>query len=129
MNLIADVGFDTSYSFVYSPRPGTPASSLPDDVPVEEKKQRLALLQQRIIQHANEISQAMIGSTQRILVTGPSRKDPNELSGRTENNRVINFKGDSSLTGDFVSVTITEARPNSLRGELINSTMAALNIL
>ncbi|MDH5778062.1 MAG: TRAM domain-containing protein, partial [Gammaproteobacteria bacterium] len=129
MNLIAEVGFDTSYSFVYSPRPGTPASSLPDDVPAEEKKQRLALLQARISQKATEISQAMIGSTQRILVTGPSRKDPNELSGRTENNRVINFKGDSQLTGDFVNVTITEARPNSLRGELIDSTPAARNVL
>ncbi|MDH5181566.1 MAG: tRNA (N6-isopentenyl adenosine(37)-C2)-methylthiotransferase MiaB [Gammaproteobacteria bacterium] len=119
MNLIADVGFDNSFSFVYSPRPGTPASSLPDDVPAEEKKRRLAILQQRISQNTASISEAMIGSTVRILVTGPSKKDPNELSGRTENNRVVNFKGDSRLTGDFVSVTITEARPNSLRGELI----------
>lgn len=129
MNLIAEVGFDTSYSFVYSPRPGTPAASLPDDVPMEVKKQRLTILQTRIGQHAAEISRKMIGTTQKALITGTSRKDKKELTGRTENNRVLNFKGDSRLIGDFVDVTITEALPNSLRGELVNSNAAAHNIL
>ncbi|HSH27056.1 MAG TPA: tRNA (N6-isopentenyl adenosine(37)-C2)-methylthiotransferase MiaB [Wenzhouxiangella sp.] len=119
MDLIAEVGFDHSFSFVYSARPGTPAASLPDDVPMEVKKQRLAILQGRISQQAAEISRGMVGSVQRVLVEGPSRKDPNELAGRTENNRVVNFKADGSLTGNFVDVTITEALPNSLRGELI----------
>jgi len=129
MNLIAEVGFDTSYSFVYSPRPGTPAAGLPDDVPMDVKKQRLAILQGRISQHAAEISRRMVGSTQKVLIIGTSRKDKNELAGRTENNRVINLPGDSRLIGDFVNVTITEAFPNSLRGELVNSGAAAHNIL
>jgi tRNA-2-methylthio-N6-dimethylallyladenosine synthase len=121
MDLIAEVGFDYSYSFVYSPRPGTPAAALPDDVPLEVKKQRLALLQQRINQQAQAISRRMVGSTQRVLVSGLSRKDPGRISGRTENNRVINFNGDSGLIGDFVDVVITEALPNSLRGELVTT--------
>ena len=129
MNLIAEIGFDTSFSFVYSPRPGTPAASLPDDVPPEVKKQRLAILQARISQKAAEISQAMVGSVQKVLITGTSRKDKNELSGRTENNRVVNFEGDSHLIGDFVNVTITEARPNSLRGELIHHDAPAHNVV
>ncbi len=120
MDLIAEVGFDHSFSFVYSPRPGTPASSMPDDVPLETKKQRLALLQQRINQRAAEYSRAMVGSVQRILVEGPSRKDPGELAGRTENNRVANFPGEAALIGQFVDVRITQALPNSLRGELVN---------
>jgi len=128
MNLIAEVGFDTSYSFVYSPRPGTPAASLPDDVPMDVKKQRLSILQARISQHAAEISRNMVGTTQKALITGTSRKDKNELAGRTENNRVLNFKGDSRLIGDFVNVTITEALPNSLRGELANSGAATHNV-
>ena len=119
MDLIAEVGFDHSFSFVYSPRPGTPAATLPDDVPLEVKKQRLALLQQRINQQAQSISRHMVGSTQRVLVGGLSRKDSGQLSGRTENNRVVNFKGESGLIGEFVDVVITEALPNSLRGELV----------
>ncbi len=125
MDLIAEVGFDTSYSFVYSPRPGTPASSMADDVPMEVKKQRLAILQARISQQATEISQNMVGTTQKALITGTSRKDKKELTGRTESNRVLNFKGDPRLIGDFVNVTITEALPNSLRGELANSDVSA----
>jgi tRNA-2-methylthio-N6-dimethylallyladenosine synthase len=121
MDLIAEVGFDHSFSFVYSPRPGTPAASLPDDVPLEVKKQRLALLQQRINQQAQAISRRMVGTTQRVLVNGLSRKDSGQLSGRTENNRVVNFKGESGLIGEFVDVVITEALPNSLRGELVTT--------
>ena len=123
MDLIAEVGFDHSFSFVYSARPGTPAASLPDDVPLEVKKQRLAILQQRINQQAADISRAMIGTTQRILVSGPSRKDPGQLSGRTANNRVVNFEGSPELVGDFVDVSITEALPNSLRGELVSQSV------
>ncbi len=117
MNLIAEIGFDASFSFIYSARPGTPAADLPDDVPMETKKQRLALLQQRINQNALEISRKMVGSRQRILVDGISKKDPGQLKGRTENNRVVNFQSfDLSLIGRFVDVTIAEALPNSLRG-------------
>jgi len=117
MNLIAEIGFDHSFSFIYSARPGTPAADLPDDVPMETKKQRLALLQQRIAQNAQDISRKMVGSRQRILVDGISKKDPGQLKGRTENNRVVNFPSvDLSLIGRFVEVTIAEALPNSLRG-------------
>jgi len=119
MALIADVGFDHSFSFIYSPRPGTPAASLPDDVPLEVKKQRLQILQARISQHAQAISREMVGTMQQVLVTGPSRKDPGQLAGRTANNRVVNFMGESDLLGKFVNVNITEAFPNSLRGELV----------
>ena len=121
MDLIAEVGFDHSFSFIYSARPGTPAAALPDDVPVEVKKQRLALLQQRINQQAQAISRRMVGTTQRVLVSGLSRKDSGQVSGRTENNRVVNFDGDSLLIGDFVDVVITEALPNSLRGEMVTT--------
>ncbi|MDX1824258.1 MAG: tRNA (N6-isopentenyl adenosine(37)-C2)-methylthiotransferase MiaB [Thiohalomonadales bacterium] len=121
MDLIAEVGFDHSFSFIYSARPGTPAAALPDDVSIAVKKQRLALLQQRINQQAQAISRRMVGTTQRVLVSGHSRKDPGQISGRTENNRVVNFKGDSALIGDFVDVVITESLPNSLRGELITT--------
>ncbi|MGD9385675.1 MAG: tRNA (N6-isopentenyl adenosine(37)-C2)-methylthiotransferase MiaB [Thioalkalispiraceae bacterium] len=124
MDLIAEVGFDHSYSFIYSPRPGTPASSLADDVPLEVKKQRLQILQTRIGQHAQDISRKMVGTQQQILVTGPSRKDPGQLSGRTANNRVVNFNGDANLLGEFVNVKITEAFPNSLRGEILSATPA-----
>jgi tRNA-2-methylthio-N6-dimethylallyladenosine synthase len=119
MDLIADVGFDHSFSFIYSPRPGTPAASFPDDVPISVKKERLSILQARISQMANEISQKIVGTMQRILVEGPSRKDPRRLSGRTENNRVVNFDGDPALIGQFVPVHIEEALPNSLRGRLV----------
>ncbi len=120
MNLIASVGFDHSFSFIYSARPGTPAASLPDDVAPEVKKQRLAILQQRISQQAAEISRAMTGTVQRVLVEGASRKDSRQLAGRTENNRIVNFSAsDDSLIGQFAEVMITEALPNSLRGELV----------
>ncbi|HMW50187.1 MAG TPA: TRAM domain-containing protein, partial [Cellvibrionaceae bacterium] len=122
MNLIADVGFDTSFSFIYSPRPGTPAADLPDDTSEEVKKQRLAILQQRITQQAQAISQGMIGNIERVLVTGYAKKDPGQLSGRTENNRVVNFRCDQAqLIGKFADILIEEALPNSLRGSLISS--------
>lgn len=120
MHLIDDIGFDSSYSFVYSPRPGTPAADMVDDTPEEEKKRRLALLQHRIIQNAQGISRRMVGSVQRILVDGISKKDPGQLQGRTENNRVVNFHHhDDDLVGQFVDVQIEEALPNSLRGILV----------
>ncbi len=119
MNLIGDIGFDTSFSFIYSARPGTPAAELPDDVPMAVKKERLRILQQRLNQNAQDISRKMVGSTQRILVDGFSKKDPGQLKGRTENNRVVNFACDDiDLIGDFVDVEIVEALPNSLRGGL-----------
>jgi len=127
MDLIAEVGFDQSFSFIYSQRPGTPAASLPDDVTLEDKKQRLHILQTRINQQAQAISQAMVGTRQQVLVTGPSRKDPGQLCGRTANNRVVNFTGQPELIGDFVNVTIIEALPNSLRGELESEHQAAIN--
>ena len=123
MDLVAEIGFDHSFSFIYSERPGTPAAALPDDVAVETKKQRLAILQQRLTQQAIEISEKMVGNEQKILVSGPSKKDPQELAGRTENNRVVNFKGESSLIGEFVNVKITDAYPNSLRGELVDASV------
>lgn len=119
MRLIEEIGFDASFSFIYSPRPGTPAASLPDDLPMTIKKARLARLQARINEMAQAISQAMVGTRQTVLVTRPSRKNPRQVAGRTENNRVVNFDGDASLIGQFVDVRITEALPNSLRGELL----------
>jgi tRNA-2-methylthio-N6-dimethylallyladenosine synthase len=117
MNLIHDIGFDMSFSFIYSARPGTPAADLPDDVEMDVKKQRLAILQQRISQNAQDISRKMVGSTQRILVDGFSKKDPGQLKGRTENNRVVNFQcDDTDLIGQFVDVTIAQAYSNSLLG-------------
>ena len=117
MDLVHEVGFDTSFSFVYSPRPGTPAAELPDELPEEIKKQRLQILQQRLQQQAMAISRAMVGTRQRVLVDGISRKDPGQLRGRTENNRVVNFRcADPDLIGSFVELTIGEALPNSLRG-------------
>ena len=116
--LVDDIKFDTSYSFIYSARPGTPAASLPDDVTLDTKKQRLATLQERLLKYSQAISAAMIGSLQQILVEGPSRKDPQQMAGRTENNRVVNFDGNAALLGEFVTVRITEALPNSMRGEL-----------
>jgi len=118
MNLINDIDFDHSFSFIYSARPGTPASSLPDDTPMQTKKERLSILQTRISQRAAEISAAMVGTTQTILVEGLSKKDTKQLRGRTENNRVVNFKGPQDLIGRFADVIITEALPNSLRGNL-----------
>ena len=121
MSLIETMGFDHSFSFIYSARPGTPAASLADDTPMSVKKERLARLQAQITKQAAAISEAMVGSVQRILVDRPARKDPREISGRTENNRVVNFAGDAALIGHFADVRITAALPNSLRGELINA--------
>jgi tRNA-2-methylthio-N6-dimethylallyladenosine synthase len=118
MKLIDDVGFDASFSFIYSARPGTPAAFMPDNVDMEIKKQRLKALQQKLLDQANQISRRMVGSTQRILVEGHSRKSDLELAGRTENNRVVNFKGPDSLIGDFVRVEITQAMNNSMKGTL-----------
>ncbi|MDK1023164.1 MAG: tRNA (N6-isopentenyl adenosine(37)-C2)-methylthiotransferase MiaB [Gammaproteobacteria bacterium] len=119
MKLIEEIQFDNSFSFIYSARPGTPAADLPDETPVEIKKQRLDILQTRINQQTQAISRRMVGKDYSILVTGLSRKDPGQLQGRTENNRVVNFTSeDQCLIGQFVAVTITEALPNSLRGYL-----------
>jgi tRNA-2-methylthio-N6-dimethylallyladenosine synthase len=121
LNLVAEIGFDQSFSFIYSRRPGTPAAALPDDVGHELKQQRLELLQRRIDQHAQAISRAMVGSRQRVLVERPSKRDPRQLAGRTDNNRWVNFDGPGSLLDRFVDVQITEAMPNSLRGRLVSS--------
>ncbi|TNF07702.1 MAG: tRNA (N6-isopentenyl adenosine(37)-C2)-methylthiotransferase MiaB, partial [Gammaproteobacteria bacterium] len=119
MKLINDIGFDHSFSFIYSARPGTPAADLPDETPEALKKQRLQILQNRINQNAMRISDNMVGSCQSVLVTGISKKDPGQMQGRTENNRVVNFPSqDHGLIGQFVQLTITEALPNSLRGLL-----------
>lgn len=120
MNLIHEMGFDHSYSFIYSKRPGTPAAQLEDNVSAEIKKERLTILQNRINLQAAAISQNMIGTIQKILVTGPSKKDPNILSGRTENNRVVNFQAAHDAIGKIVTVRITEALPNSLRAILVD---------
>jgi tRNA-2-methylthio-N6-dimethylallyladenosine synthase len=120
MNLINEIGFDHSFSFIYSARPGTPAAELFDDTPMEVKKQRLAILQTRILQHAATISEAMVGTIEPVLVTGVSKKDPGELQGRTENNRVVNFRAESNaIIGQIVDMKIAAALPNSLRGELV----------
>ena len=123
MKLIDEVGFDSSFSFVYSSRPGTPAADLEDPVPQETKLRWLARLQKRIDEQAQVISQAMVGTVQRILVEGPSRKDPDELAGRTDNNRVVNFVASSPnrtrLINQFIDVRITSALPHSLRGEIV----------
>lgn len=125
MNLIQTIGFDHSFSFVYSPRPGTPAANLEDTTPEATKKQRLAILQDRIIQQAAQISRRMVGSTQTILVSERSKRNPAELQGRTENNRPTFFEhNDDELIGKFVQVRITEAFANSLRGEVINTDLA-----
>lgn len=121
MKLIETIGFDHSFSFIYSARPGTPAASLADETPMSVKKERLARLQAVITRQAAAISDSMVGSVQRVLVDRPSRKDPTQMSGRTENNRVVNFNAETSLIGHFADVRITEALPNSLRGELIEA--------
>jgi tRNA-2-methylthio-N6-dimethylallyladenosine synthase len=118
MNMVADIGFDQSFSFIYSARPGTPAANLADDTPLEVKKQRLQILQARINQQAQEISRGMIGTTQRVLVEKISKKDKRQVAGRTENMRWVNFDADASCIGQFVDVVITEAQPNSLRGRV-----------
>ncbi len=127
MRLIEEIQFDVSFSFIFSPRPGTPAADMPDDVPMEVKKERLYRLQQLNNTHAQQISRQMHGTEQRILVEGPSKQDPMQLRGRTENNRVVNFDGTPDLIGQFVDVTITEVLPHSLRGTLLR-TEAQMNL-
>lgn len=119
MDLVHEIGFDTSFSFIYSPRPGTPAANLADETPLDVKKQRLQILQSRLLLQASRYSQSMIGSTQRILITGHSKRDEQQLSGRTECNRVVNFDGPAHLIGQFVDVHVSDALPNSLRGRLV----------
>jgi tRNA-2-methylthio-N6-dimethylallyladenosine synthase len=127
LKLIRDVGFDHSYSFIYSARPGTPAASLQDDTPMEVKKERLHRLQNLINEQAAAISGAMVGTRQRILVEGCSKKDPQQLSGRTENNRVVNFDGHPRMIGHFLDVQITEALRNSLRARVVDAPDLAQN--
>ena len=123
MALVNDVGFDASFSFMYSPRPGTPAASLPDQVPLQVKQSRLARLQARLNELGRSVNQAMVGSVQSVLVEGASKKDASELAGRTSNNRVVNFRGASRLRGQIIDVAITGALAHSLRGEVpINET-------
>jgi tRNA-2-methylthio-N6-dimethylallyladenosine synthase len=119
LKLVREVGFDASFSFMFSPRPGTPAAELADDTPRQVKLERLQRLQTLIETQANAVSGCMVGTAQRILVEGPSRKDATELAGRTENNRVVNFKGEATLVGRFVDVRIVAALPHSLRGEAL----------
>ena len=125
LRLVDDVRFDNSFSFVFSARPGTPAAALDDDTPQEIKLQRLQLLQSRLEGHAREISEAMVGSTQRVLVEGPSKRDAGELQGRTGNNRMVHFQGPRQLIGDMVELRIAKAYPHSLRGELASAPAAA----
>ena len=119
LKLIADLGFDQSFSFIFSARPGTPAASLPDDLPLEVKKERLKRLQELVNSQAARISGEMVGTNQRILVEGCSKKNPDQLAGRTENNRVVNFDGHPHLIGQFADVVITEALSHSLRGRVV----------
>ncbi len=128
MNLVADAGFDQSFSFIYSRRPGTPAATLPDEVTMEVKHQRLELLQARLSAQARAISESMVGSRQRVLIERPARRNPRQLAGRTDNNRWVNFDGpdapQEALIGRFADVLITEAMPNSLRGRLVAGSAA-----
>jgi tRNA-2-methylthio-N6-dimethylallyladenosine synthase len=117
--LVREIGFDSSFSFVYSARPGTPAAELPDETPLAEKKARLARLQALLEEQAAAISRSMVGGLQTVLVEGPSKKDPREMSGRTANNRVVNFPGQPRLAGHLVELRITEALAHSLRGEVV----------
>ena len=118
LKLVAEVGFDQSFSFIFSARPGTPAATLADETPAEVKKERLARLQAVLDANARAINLGMVGSMQRVLVEGPSRRNPNELTGRTENMRKVNFVGDPRMVGQFIDVTITDAMANSLRGRV-----------
>jgi tRNA-2-methylthio-N6-dimethylallyladenosine synthase len=120
MQLVKDMNFDLSFSFIYSARPGTPAGNYPDNVTMETKKARLAALQAQLNQQAADHAQGMVNTIQRVLVDRPSRKDPNEMAGRTENNRVVNFQAPKELIGHFADVMITEAMPNSLRGRFLS---------
>lgn len=120
LKLIEELEFDQSFSFIFSPRPGTPAANLPDELGLPAKKERLARLQELVNRQAGVISRGMVGSVQRVLVEGPSKKNLRQLAGRTENNRMVNFDGDEGLAGQFVEVRITEAMSNSLRGRIVN---------
>jgi tRNA-2-methylthio-N6-dimethylallyladenosine synthase len=128
LNLVHEIGFDLSFSFIYSPRPGTPAANLADDTPMEVKKQRLKILQDRLTLQASRYSQSMIGNTHRVLVTGPSKKDATQMAGRTECNRVVNFTGPADLQGQFVQIHITESLPNSLRGRLVTDALEPIYV-
>ena len=121
MKLIDDIHFDNSFSFIFSPRPGTPAANLHDETPHEVKLRRLQELQAVIEANVRRISESMVGSVQRILVEGPSRKDPGELAGRTDCNRMVNFRGNTRLVGQMVDVEITQAYAHSLRGEVVQT--------
>ncbi|OYW36986.1 MAG: tRNA (N6-isopentenyl adenosine(37)-C2)-methylthiotransferase MiaB [Hydrogenophilales bacterium 12-61-10] len=125
MKLIVDLDFDASFSFIYSKRPGTPASDYPDDVSPELKSQRLTKLQAQVELQAQKVNQSMVGTVQRVLVEGHARKNAAELAGRTDNNRIVNFAGQPRLIGQFVDVTITQALPHSLRGEVVTTESAA----
>jgi tRNA-2-methylthio-N6-dimethylallyladenosine synthase len=118
MKLIDDIGFDQSFSFIFSSRPGTPAANLADETPAAVKHERLSRLQTTINANAKRINAAMVGTVQRVLVEKPSTRDPNELAGRTENMRYVNFPGHPRLIGQFVDIVITEAMSNSLRGRI-----------
>jgi tRNA-2-methylthio-N6-dimethylallyladenosine synthase len=128
MKLIDDVGFDDSFSFVFSPRPGTPAANLADDTPQPDKLARLHRLQKAINESARRISESRLGTVQRVLVEGPSRKDASELSGRTECNRMVSFKGSARLIGEMVNLTITGLNAHSLRGEVVQREVEALSV-
>jgi tRNA-2-methylthio-N6-dimethylallyladenosine synthase len=128
MNLVVDVGFDQSFSFIYSARPGTPAASFADDTPIDIKKRRLQILQMRINQQAREISKAMVGTTQRVLVERQSKKSATQVAGRTENNRWVNIDADPTTIGEFVDVVITEALPNSLRGRVVTDHLSGKSV-
>ncbi len=128
LDLIDALAFDHSFSFIYSARPGTPAAAMPDDVPDTVKEARLHELQERLLTHERRVSRGMVGGVQRVLVGRHARKDPRQLAGRTENNRVVNFDGATELIGRFVDVRITEAMPNSLRGELVDATAPPVNV-
>ena len=119
MQLIEDIGYDTSFSFVYSKRPGTPAAELQDDTPTAVKLERLQKLQKKIESQAKQISQQMVGTIQKVLVEGKSKRDPNELSGRTENYKVVNFSGNERLIGQIIDIEIVDCMPNSLRGNIV----------
>jgi tRNA-2-methylthio-N6-dimethylallyladenosine synthase len=121
MSLVKAIGFDQSFSFIYSRRPGTPAASLHDDLSYEDKLKRLDTLQEHISAHSYELSKTMVGTIQRVLVLRPSKKNPNQLAGQTENMRWVNFDGPATLLNHFADLLITEALPNSLRGRLLDA--------
>ena len=129
LRLIDKINFDHSFSFIYSPRPGTPAETLQDDVTLDEKKRRLSVLQHRINESASRISRSMVGTVQPVLVEGPSRKDPAQYSGRTENNRVVNFDGTENMVGQFLDIQIKESLPNSLRGQVVGRELGSTQVI